>query len=350
MSFLDKLLGFFSHDLAMDLGTANTLIYAKKQGIVLDEPSVVAIDTRTDQPIAVGHKAKQMYGRTPESIRAIRPMKDGVIADFEVTKKMITYFLNKVNKHKSLLHPKLLVCIPSGITQVEKRAVIDSARQAGARKVLLIEEPMAAAVGAGLPVDEESGCMVVDIGGGTTEAAIISLSSTTYQESLRIAGDEMDEAIMKFIRYEHQLIIGPYEAENIKIKIGSAIPLKEELVYPARGKDLVSGIPKSVNVTNSEICSALQEPIKAIVDAIERALNKVSAELAADIFSKGVMLTGGGALLRGLDTYISYELSKRITHGTKLKVYIADNPLQSVVLGSGKVLDNYKLLKKICVS
>jgi len=350
MLFFDKLLGFFSHDLAMDLGTANTLIYAKKQGIVLDEPSVVAIDVRTDQPIAVGHKAKQMYGRTPESIRAIRPMKDGVIADFDVTKKMITYFLDTVNKHRSLLHPRLLVCIPSGITQVEKRAVIDSAKQAGARKVLLIEEPMAAAVGAGLPVDEESGCMVVDIGGGTTEAAIISLSSTTYQESLRIAGDEMDEAIMKFIRYEHQLIIGPYEAENIKIKIGSAIPLKEDLVYPARGKDLVSGIPKAVNVTNSEICSALQEPIKAIVDAIERALNKVSAELAADIFSKGVMLTGGGALLRGLDAYISYELSKRITHGTKLKVYVADNPLQSVVLGSGKVLDNYKLLKKICVS
>ncbi|MEK7398364.1 MAG: rod shape-determining protein [Candidatus Poribacteria bacterium] len=349
MPFFDKLLGFFSRDLAMDLGTANTLIYAKNQGIVLEEPSVAAIDKRTDKLIAVGHKAKQMYGRTPESIRAVRPMKDGVIADFDVTKKMITYFLNTV-KHGGILHPRLLICIPSGITQVEKRAVMDSAKQAGARKVLLIEEPMAAAVGAGLPVDEESGCMVVDIGGGTTEAAIISLSSTTYQESLRIAGDEMDEAIVRFIRHEHQLIIGPYEAENIKIKIGSAIPLKEKMVYSARGKDLVSGIPKAVQVTDDEIREALQEPIKAIVDVIERALNKVSAELAADIFSKGVMLTGGGALLRGLDILISYELSKRITHGTKLNVYVADNPLHSVVLGSGKVLDNYKLLKKVCVS
>jgi len=350
MPFFDRFLGLFSKDLAMDLGTANTLIYVKRQGIVMDEPSVVAIDKRTDQPIAVGRKAKQMYGRTPDSIKAIRPMKDGVIADFEVTRKMITYFLNEACKHRGLFHPRLMVCIPSGITQVEKRAVVDSAKQAGARKVMLIEEPMAAAVGAGLPVEDEAGCMVVDIGGGTTEAAIISLSSTAYQESLRIAGDEMDEAIMKFIRYEHQLIIGPYEAENIKIKIGSALPLEKDITYIARGKDLVSGIPKAVMVTDSEIREALKEPVKAIVDVVERALNRTSAELAADIFAKGVLLTGGGALLRGLDTFISQELSKRITHGTNMKVNVAENPLHSVVLGSGKVLDNYKLLKKICVN
>ncbi|MDQ1318196.1 MAG: rod shape-determining protein MreB [Candidatus Poribacteria bacterium] len=350
MSFFDRFLGLFSKDLAMDLGTANTLIYVKKQGIVMDEPSVVAIDKRTDQPIAVGRKAKQMYGRTPDTIKAVRPMKDGVIADFEVTKKMITYFLDKGCKHKGLFHPRLMVCIPSGITQVEKRAVIDSAKQAGARKVILIEEPMAAAVGAGLPVEDEAGSMVVDIGGGTTEAAIISLSSTAYQESLRIAGDEMDEAIMKFIRYKHQLIIGPYEAESIKIKIGSAIPLEKEMTFIARGKDLVSGIPKAVVVTDSEIREALKEPVKAIVDVIERALNRTSAELAADIFARGVLLTGGGSLLRGLDTFISQELNKRITHGTNMKVSVAENPLHSVVLGSGKVLDNYKLLKKICVS
>ncbi len=350
MPLFNKFLGLFSQDLAMDLGTANTLIYAKRQGIVLDEPSVVAIDNRTNQPIAVGHKAKQMYGRTPENIKAVRPMKDGVIADFDVTKKMITYFINEVNKHRGIFHPRLMVCIPSGITQVEKRAVIDSAKQSGSRKVLLIEEPMAAAVGAGLPVDGKEGCMVVDIGGGTTEAAIISLSSIAYQESLRVAGDEMDEAIMKYMRHTHKLVIGPYEAENIKIEIGSAMPLNEELTFKARGKDLVSGIPKAVIVTDNQIRSALQEPIKAIVDVIDRALNKVSPELAGDIFSNGVMLTGGGALLRGLDKHISEELNKRIKHGTDLKVYVADNPLQSVVLGSGKVLDNYKLLKKICVS
>ncbi len=350
MSLSDRFLGFFSQDLAMDLGTANTLIYVKKQGIVLDEPSVVAIDIRTDQPIAVGKKAKQMYGRTPDTMKAVRPMKDGVIADFDVTKKMIAYFIKEVTKRRRIFHPRLMVCIPSGITQVEKRAVMDSAKQSGARKVLLIEEPMAAAVGSGLPVDGEEGCMVVDIGGGTTEAAIISLSSTTYQESLRVAGDEMDEAIMKYMRQEHKLIIGSYEAESIKIKIGSAMPFGEELTFKARGKDLVSGIPRAVIVTESEIREALQEPVRAIVDVVERALNKVSPELAADIFTNGVMLTGGGALLRGLNTHIAEELNKRISHEINLNVYVADKPLQSVVLGSGKVLDNYKLLKKICVS
>jgi rod shape-determining protein MreB len=272
-----------------------------------------------------------------------------VIADFDITKKMITYFINQVS-HRGIIHPRLMVCIPSGITQVEKRAVTDSAKQSGARKVLLIEEPMAAAVGAGLPVDSEEGCMVVDIGGGTTEAAILSLSSTTYQESLRVAGDAMDEVIMKYLRQEHKLIVGPYEAESIKIKIGSALPLDEELKATARGKDLVSGIPKAVVVTDSEIREAISGPVKAIVDAVERALTQVSAELAADIFSRGVMMTGGGSLLKGLDKHISNELKKRITQGVNLKVYVAENPLQSVVLGSGKVLDNFKLLKKVCVS
>jgi len=354
MSLSDRFLNLFSKDLAMDLGTANTLIYVKREGVVLDEPSVVAIDIRTDQPIAVGVRAKQMYGKTPENIKTIRPMKDGVIADFAVTEKMITYFLDKVCKHRKLFHPRLMVCIPSGITSVEKRAVIDSARQSGARKILLIEEPMAAAVGADLPVEEDSGCMVVDIGGGTTEAAVISLSSTAYQESLRVAGDEMDEAIVNYMRYEHKLVIGPYEAENIKIKIGSAIPLEEKLTYAARGKDLVTGIPKAVVVNDDEIREALKEPVKAIVDVVERALMRTSAELAADIFERGVMITGGGSLLRGLDKHIEQELNKRIKQknpsGTHLKVYRAEDPLRSVVMGSGKVLDHFKLLRKVCVT
>lgn len=342
MPIADRLLSFFAKDLAMDLGTANTLIYMKREGIVLDEPSVVAIDNRTEQPIAVGYEAKRMYGRTPDNITAVRPMKDGVIADFEVTKKMITYFLSKVYRRKKLIHPRIIVCIPSGITQVEKKAVIDSARQSGTRRVFLIEEPMAAAVGAGLPVEKASASMVVDIGGGTTEAAVISLSSTVYQESLRIAGDEMDEAIMEFIKREHQLVIGPYEAENIKIKIGSAIPWKENMTFTARGKDLVTGVPRAVVVSDGEIREALSDSIRAIVDVVDRALGRTSSELAADIYETGVMITGGGALLRGLDRLIADE--------TNLKVHRADDPLRSVAMGSGKVLDEFKLLKKVCVS
>jgi rod shape-determining protein MreB len=338
----DRLLSLFSKDLAMDLGTANTLIYVKKEGIVLDEPSVVAINKKTEAAIAVGREAKRMYGRTPENMAAIRPMKDGVIADFDITKKMITYFLSKVYRRKRLIHPRIIVCIPSGITPVEKKAVIDSARQSGARKVLLIEEPMAAAVGAGLPVEKASASMVVDIGGGTTEAAVISLSSTAYQESLRVAGDEMDEAIMDFIRREHKLVIGPYEAENVKIRIGSAAPLKEKVTFTARGKDLVTGVPKAVVVSDDEIREALKEPVKAIVEVVERALARTSPELAADIYETGVMITGGGSLLRGLD--------RRIAEETNLKVYRAQDPLRSVVMGSGKVLDQFKLLKKVCVT
>jgi len=341
MSISDRFFSLFAKDLAMDLGTANTLIYVKSEGVVLNEPSVVVIDKRTEKPIAVGREAKRMYGKTPENIIAVRPMKDGVIADFEVTKKMITYFLNKVYRRRRLIHPRIIVCIPSGITPVEKRAVIDSARESGTRKVLLIEEPMAAAVGSGLPV-EKSANMVVDIGGGTTEAAVISLSSTIYQESLRIAGDEMDEAVMDFVKREHKLIIGPYEAENIKIKIGSAAPLKEKMTFTARGKDLVTGVPKAVVVTDDEIREALKEPVKAVVDVVNRALARTSSELAADIYESGVMITGGGSLLRGLD--------RRISEETNLKVQRAKNPLESVVLGSGKVLDEFKLLKKVCIT
>jgi rod shape-determining protein MreB len=255
---------------------------------------------------------------------------------------MITYFLSKVYRRRRLIHPRIIVCIPSGITQVEKKAVIDSARQAGTRKVLLMEEPMAAAIGAGLPVEKPSASMVVDIGGGTTEAAVISLSSTVYQESLRIAGDEMDEAIMGFIKSEHQLVIGTYEAENIKIKIGSAAPLKEKATFTARGKDLVTGVPRAVVVSDDEIREALRDPVKAMVDVIERALARTSSELAADIYETGVMITGGGALLRGLDRLIADE--------TGLKVHRADDPLRSVAMGSGKVLDNFKLLRKVCVA
>ena len=340
MSISDRFLSLFSKDLAMDLGTANTLIYAKKEGVVLNEPSVVVVDKRTEKPLAVGREAKRMYGKTPENLRAIRPMKDGVIADFDVTKMMITHFLGKVHKHK-VIHPRIIVCIPSGITPVEKKAVIDSARQAGARKVYLVEEPMAAAVGAGLPV-ENSASMVVDIGGGTTEAAVISLSSTVYQESLRIAGDEMDEAVMNFLRHERKIVVGPYQAEDIKIKIGSAAPLKEKMTLTVRGKDLVTGVPKALEVTDDEIRYALREPVKAIVDVVERALSRTAPETASDIYETGVMITGGGSLLKGLD--------RRISEETDMKVYRAQDPLRSVVMGSGKVLEQFKLLKKICIT
>jgi len=342
MSLSDRLLSLFSKDLAMDLGTANTLVYVRKERVVLDEPSVVVIDRQSGKAIAVGREAKRMYGRTPESLVAIRPMKDGVIADFEVTKKMITYFLSRAYRRNKMIHPRLIVCIPSGITSVEKKAVIDSARQAGARKVLLIEEPMAAAIGAGLPVESPKASMVVDIGGGTTEAAIIALSATAYQESLRVAGDEMDEAIVNFIKQEHQLIIGPYEAESIKMKIGSAAPLKEKMTFTARGKDQVTGAPKAVVVDDEQIRLALKEPVKAIVDVVHRALEQISPQLAADIYDSGLMITGGGALLRGLD--------RRIADETNLKVSRAKDPLRSVVMGSGKVLDQFKLLKKVCVN
>lgn len=342
MSIFDKLLGFLSKDLAMDLGTANTLIYVKNEGVVLNEPSVVAIDRRTNRVLAVGQEAKKMFGRTPDTISAIRPMKDGVIADFEVTRLMITSFLNRVYKKARVLRPRIVIGVPSGITSVEKRAVIDSAQQAGARKVMLIEEPMAAAIGAGLPIEDSIGSMVVDIGGGTTEVAVISLSAVAYSESLRVAGDEMDDAVINFFRRERSLIIGPYESERIKIEIGSAYALENELKTEVRGKDVISGIPKMMEVNSVEIRHALREPVNAIVETVRRALERCPADLAPDILERGLMLAGGGALLRGLDRLIQEK--------TQLKVYKAEDPLSSVVMGAGKVLDEFKLLSKVCIN
>jgi rod shape-determining protein MreB len=333
--------GMFSNDLAIDLGTANTLIYVRGKGIVLSEPSVVAIKKGTSQVLKVGREAKEMLGRTPASIVAIRPMQDGVIADFDVTEQMIRAFIVKIHNRKALVRPRIVVGVPSGITQVEKRAIRDSAEQAGAREVYLMEEPMAAAIGAGLPVQEPSGNMIVDIGGGTTEVAVISLSGIVYSQSIRIAGDEMDEAIIQYLKRKYNLLVGERTAENIKIQIGSAYPFDEPRKMEIKGRDLVDGIPKTLTVTDSDIREALHDPIYAIVDAVKTALERTPPELAADIAEKGVVMAGGGSLLHGLDTLIALE--------THLKVKVADDPLSCVVLGAGKVLDELDLLKVVCL-
>jgi len=333
--------GMFSSDLAIDLGTANTLIYVRGKGIVLSEPSVVAIKKGTSQVLKVGREAKEMLGRTPASIVAIRPMQDGVIADFDVTEQMIRAFIVKIHNRKALVRPRIVVGVPSGITQVEKRAIRDSAEQAGAREVYLMEEPMAAAIGAGLPVQEPSGNMIVDIGGGTTEVAVISLSGIVYSQSIRIAGDEMDEAIIQYLKRKYNLLVGERTSENIKIQIGSAYPFDEPRKMEIKGRDLVDGIPKTLTVTDSDIREALHDPIYAIVDAVKTALERTPPELAADIAEKGVVMAGGGSLLHGLDTLIALE--------THLKVKVADDPLSCVVLGAGKVLDELDLLKVVCL-
>ncbi|RPI10947.1 MAG: rod shape-determining protein [Zetaproteobacteria bacterium] len=337
----DWLFGMFSNDLAIDLGTANTLIYVKGKGIILSEPSVVAIKRGTNQVLKVGREAKEMLGRTPGSIVAIRPLKDGVIADFDVTEQMIRAFILKSHNRKALVRPRVIVGVPSGITQVEKRAIRDSADQAGAREVYLIEEPMAAAIGAGLPVQEPTGSMIVDIGGGTTEVAVISLSGVVYSQSVRIAGDEMDEAITQYLKRKYNLLIGERTSENIKIQIGSAYPFDEPRKMDIKGRDLVDGIPKTLTINDSDIREALHDPVYAIVDAVKTALERTPPELSADIAEKGIVLAGGGALLHGLDTLISLE--------THLKVRIADDPLSCVVLGTGKVLDELDLLKTVCL-
>ncbi len=337
----DWLFGMFSNDLAIDLGTANTLIYVKGKGIILSEPSVVAIKRGTNQVLKVGREAKEMLGRTPGSIVAIRPLKDGVIADFDVTEQMIRAFILKSHNRKALVRPRVIVGVPSGITQVEKRAIRDSADQAGAREVYLIEEPMAAAIGAGLPVQEPTGSMIVDIGGGTTEVAVISLSGIVYSQSVRIAGDEMDEAITQYLKRKYNLLIGERTSENIKIQIGSAYPFDEPRKMDIKGRDLVDGIPKTLTINDSDIREALHDPVYAIVDAVKTALERTPPELSADIAEKGIVLAGGGALLHGLDTLISLE--------THLKVRIADDPLSCVVLGTGKVLDELDLLKTVCL-
>ena len=337
----DWLFGMFSNDLAIDLGTANTLIYVKGKGIILSEPSVVAIKKGTNQVLKVGKEAKEMLGRTPGSIVAIRPIKDGVIADFDVTEQMIRAFILKSHNRKALVRPRVIVGVPSGITQVEKRAIRDSCDQAGAREVYLIEEPMAAAIGAGLPVQEPSGSMIVDIGGGTTEVAVISLSGIVYSQSVRIAGDEMDEAIMQYLKRKYNLLIGERTSENVKIQIGSAHPFDEPRKMDIKGRDLVDGIPKTLSVVDSDIREALHDTVYAIVDAVKTALERTPPELSADIAEKGIVLAGGGALLHGLDTLISLE--------THLKVRVADDPLSCVVLGTGKVLDELDLLKTVCL-
>ncbi len=338
----DYLIGMFSNDMAVDLGTANTLVYLKGAGIVLNEPSIVALHQADHSILAVGREAKAMLGRTPGNILAIRPLKDGVIADFDVTEKMLHYFISKVHRRKTLVRPRIVIGVPSGITQVEKRAVRDSAMQAGAREVYLIEEPMAAALGAGLPIQEPSGNMIVDIGGGTTEVAVISLSGTVYCKSVRVAGDEMDEAIVQYIRKNYNLLVGERRAEEIKIRLGSAYPTGgEKQTVEVKGRDLIDGIPKTIVITEDEIREALREPVMTIVETVRTALEHTPPELAADIVDKGIVLTGGGALLRGLDLLLRQE--------TNLPITVADDPLSCVALGTGKVLDELALLKKVAI-
>ena len=352
VNLFDAILGLFSNDLAIDLGTANTLVYLKGKGIVVSEPSVVAVQKDSmgqKKVLAVGTDAKNMLGRTPGSIVAIRPMKDGVIADFDITEEMLRYFIRKIHNRKALVRPRIVICVPSGITQVEKRAVKESAESAGAREVYLIEEPMAAAIGAGLPITEASGNMIVDIGGGTTEVAVISLAGIVYAKSVRVGGDKMDEALAQHLKRKYNLLIGERTAEQIKIQIGSAYPDPSTADGPAKlrtmevkGRDLVSGIPKTLEIDDQEIREALSEPINAIVEAVRIALERTPPELAADIVDKGIVLAGGGALLRNLDQLLREE--------TGLPVVIAEDPLSCVVLGSGKVLDELDLLKQVTVT
>lgn len=337
MGFFDM----FSNDLAIDLGTANTLIYVKGKGVVTSEPSVVAINNQNNEVLAVGSEAKSMLGRTPANIVAIRPMKDGVIANFEVTERMLKNLIQKVHNRKSLVRPRIVICVPSGVTQVEKRAVKDSAIQAGAREVYLIEEPMAAAIGAGLPIEDPSGNMVVDIGGGTTEVAVISLSGIVYANSVRVGGDEMDDAIVNYIKRKYNLLIGHGTAEQIKMKIGSCFKMETEMSIKIKGRDLVTGIPKTIEITDEEAREALDEAVTKIIDAVRIALEKTPPELSADIVDRGIVLTGGGALLKGLD--------KRLSNETGLPIIVADEPLISVALGAGKVLDSLELLKKVTI-
>jgi rod shape-determining protein MreB len=330
----------FSNDLAIDLGTANTLVHVKGQGIVLREPSVVAINSNNKEVMAIGEEAKQMLGRAPGSIIAIRPMKDGVIAHFEVTEKMISNFISKVhNNRKTLVRPRVVIAVPSGITQVEKRAVRDSAESAGAREVFLIEEPMAAAIGVDLPVQEPTGNMIIDIGGGTTEVAIISMSGIVYSKSVRIAGDEMDEAIVNYVKKKYNLLIGERTAEEVKIQIGSAYPMKKGMTMEVKGRDLVAGIPKTLIISDEEVREAMTETFGTIVEAVKIALERTPPELAADIVDKGVVVAGGGSLIQGLDTLLK--------EATNLPITLAIDPLSAVVLGAGKVLSDPKLLKKV---
>jgi rod shape-determining protein MreB len=336
---MDWLCGKFSTDLGIDLGTANTLVYARGKGVVLDEPSVVAVHRDSRQVLKVGKDAKEMLGRTPANIVALRPLKGGVIADLDSAEQMLRAFSHKTHNRRRMVRPRVVVGIPSGITQVEKCAIRDSASLAGAREVYLIEEPLAAAIGAGLPVQEPSGSMIVVIGGGTTEVAVISLAGIVYGDSLRIAGDEMDDAVMSHLKRKYNLLVGERTAEQVKIRIGSACPIEPALTMDVTGRDLVSGVPKTVQVTSDEICAALRDTVSAIVHAVKLALEQTPPELSADIADSGIVLAGGGALLRGLDTLLAKE--------TRLPVRLADDPLTCVVRGAGKVLDELDLLRTV---
>ncbi len=337
MGFFD----FISSDVGIDLGTANTLVFVRGQGIVLNEPSVVAIEKASGKVIAVGAAAKEMLGRTPGEISAIRPLKDGVIADFEMSERLLSDFIRRVVKHRYLMKPRIVISVPSGITEVEKRAVRDSAENAGAREVFLLQEPMAAAIGVGLPVDQPSGIMVIDIGGGTSEIAVIALNGIVNNISVRIAGDEMNDAIVMYLKKNYNLLIGELTAEEIKIKIGSAFPLEKEISMEIKGRDLVAGVPKNLRLSSVQVREALVEPIERIVEAVRQSLERTPPELASDILDRGIILTGGGALLRGLD--------KRLRQETNLPVNVADDPLTCVVRGTGIVLENMVQYAKVLI-
>jgi rod shape-determining protein MreB len=341
VSVTSDILGWFSNDLAIDLGTATTLVYVRGRGIILNEPSVVAIEKKTEKVLAVGIEAKKMLGRTPGNITAIRPMKEGVIADFEMAEKMLRHFIEKAHNRRTFVRPRIIIGVPSRITQVEQRAVRDSAELAGAREVYLIEEPVAAAIGAGLPITEPSGNMVVDIGGGTTDIAVLSLGGIVYSESVKVAGDRMDDAIMNYVKKKYNLLIGEHMAERIKVEIGSAYPYEEKKTLMVKGRDLISGIPRTLVLDDSEIREALYEPISTIVNAVKVALENTPPELAGDIIDCGIVLTGGGSMLWGMDT--------RLREETGLPIITVDDPLTSVVLGVGKILDELDLLRKVSV-
>ena len=340
--FLDQLMGVFSNDVAIDLGTANTLVYLRGKGIVLNEPSVVAVDRTTGKVIAVGKEAKSMLGRTPDEIVAVRPLKDGVIADFEKTEDLLREFIQKALRRRTWVRPRIIICVPSGITEVEKRAVQDSAQHAGAREVLLVPKPIAAAIGVGLPVGKPSGNMIIDIGGGTTEIAVMALNSIVNQQSIRVGGDEMDEAIVQYVKKAYNLLIGEQTAEAIKIKIGSAFRLEQEEEMEIKGRDLVAGIPKTMKISSVEVREALSEPLQQIVDALMQSLEKTPPELASDIVDRGIVMTGGGSLLRGIDMLLR--------EATNLPITVAEDPLTCVVLGTGKILDDPTLYEKVLMS
>ena len=340
--FLDQVMGVFANDVAIDLGTANTLVYLRGKGIVLNEPSVVAVDRTTNKVIAVGKEAKSMLGRTPDEIHAVRPLKDGVIADFEKTEDLLREFIQKALRRRTWVRPRIIICVPSGITEVEKRAVQDSAQHAGAREVLLVPEPIAAAIGVGLPVGKPSGNMIIDIGGGTTEIAVMALNSIVNQQSIRVGGDEMDEAIVQYVKKAYNLLIGEQTAEQIKIRIGSAFRLEQEEEMEIKGRDLVAGIPKTMKISSVEVREALSEPLQQIVDALMQSLEKTPPEPASDIVDRGIVMTGGGSLLRGIDMLLR--------EATNLPITVAEDPLSCVVLGTGKILDDPTQYEKVLMS